>query len=424
MGFLLSTNLVGQVVDLDNYLQLIRERSLVLKQSSNQIDLAKTDIHLAKAALLPSVALDFTYQRDFTKSFLFLNEEDPSGFFPDKFRTNFNNNITADLVAEQSIYNPAAKASHKLAILAAEQAQLSHLDLSQELLNQGTQLFWQAIFTRESLQVLEANQELAKEQWEQMQALFEQGYASELQVRQSESFYKRTIPQLESARNTYKLLRNELKALANLPPDHQLELEGTMEIADSEAGYFLPDSSLERNTQIRALHKQMEIANQQIKVAEAAKYPTIKANLGYNFNAQDNHLHFDNNNRLFYGQLSLQIPIYTGGYNNAQIQKAKIDSENARLEFQNQQSILKKDLANAQLSVWNALQKVKEEKEVIQLSKRELEIANESRKAGVITPLELKEMRLGLTQSRLRLINAYLDLRIARLQMNRITGRN
>ena len=59
------------------------------------------------------------------------------------------------------------------------------------------------------------------------------------------------------------------------------------------------------------------------------------------------------------------------------------------------------------------LQKIKEEKEVIQLGERELEIAAEGIKQGVVTPLEWKEIRLGLIESKLSLLNAYLDLRIA-----------
>ncbi|MEO1261886.1 MAG: TolC family protein [Bacteroidota bacterium] len=418
---MIASSTSGQ--NLSEYLGLLKNGNIMLDQSENQIRASRQDILLAKAALLPSVGADFNYQRDFTKSYLFINDEETAAFFGDRFRTNFNNNITLDIIASQSLYDPSAKATYQLAVLAEEHSRLTHDDFSQGLVNQATQLFWQAIFTRESLKVFEENQRLAEAQWQQMRDLFAEGYASELQVYQTESFYKRTVPQLESAWNTYQILLNELNALANLPLDYPLELEGEISISDSElATYFHADTNLLNNPQLKILRQQLSIADQQIKVSRTAKHPVIKANLGYNLNAQDDGFAFDNRINLLYGQIGIQIPIYTGGATKAQIQKNIINQENIQLEVRQKELTLKKELNNATLNFQNAWQKTKEEKAVIQLNERELEIAEEGIKQGVVTPLELKEIRLGLMGSKLNLLNAYLDLRIARLQIERIIG--
>ncbi len=421
----LGMNAIAQSLDLDGYLALLQERSIVLQQSANHTTASRQDVRTARAALLPAAEIDLNYQRDFTKNFLFLNEEDPTGFFPDKFRTNFNNTVNASAIVEQSVFDPVALANYRLAKLAAELAQLSNADLSKDLVNQGAQLFWQAIFARESLKVLEENKVLADEQWQQMRDLFEEGYASELQVRQSESFFKRTIPQLQSAQNAYGIMLNEMRALASLPTGYPLELEAEIILSDDDLNnVYIKDTSLIQNTQMRLLFRQAQIAERQIGAAKAARYPAITARLGYHFNAQDNAFKFDNSNKLIFGQLGVQIPIFTGGFNSAQIQKAKIERENVLLEIQNKSLQLRKDLSNAALNLQTALEKIGEEKEAIQLSEKELEIAAESQKLGMVTPLEIREMRLGLTGAKLRLLNAFLDLRVARLQMNRILGKN
>ena len=421
-AFLIIAGSIGGQ-SLDEYLGLLKNGNILLDQSENQIRASRQDVFLAKAALLPSVGVDFNYQRDFTKSYLFINDEETAAFFGDRFRTNFNNNITLDVIASQSLYDPSAKVAVRLAVLAEELSRLSHDEFSQELVNQAAQLYWQAIFTRESLQVLKENQQLADAQWQQMRDLFAAGYASELQVRQAESFYKRTIPQLESAQNTYQILLNELKTLASLPLDYSLKLEGDVAIPDNEmAAYFPVDTSLVNNPQLKILHRQSSMADQQIKVAEAARFPIVKANLGYNLSAQNDDFSLDNNVNLLYGQIGIQLPLYTGGATKAHIQKSIIDKETAQLEVQQKRLSLKKELRNATLSFHNALQKITEEKEVVQLSKRELEIAEEGIKEGVVTLLELKEIRLGLTGSKLNLLHAYMDLRIARLQIERILG--
>lgn len=418
---MITSPLSGQ--RLSEYLALVKNGNILLDQSENHILAAKQDMLLAKAALLPSVGTAFNYQRDFTKSYLFINDEESAAIFGDRFRTNFNNNITLDIIASQSLYDPSANATYQVAVLAEELAKLSHDDLSKELINQATQLFWQAIFTRESLQVLIENQQLAKAQWQQMQHLFEEGYASELQVSQSESYYKRTIPQLESAQNSYQILLNELKTLANLPLDDTLDLEAELAIADSEMEIdVLLKTNLTNNLQLKILQQQLAIADQQIAISKAAKYPVIKASLGYNLNAQDDGFAFGNNINLLYGQIGIQMPIYTGGATKAQIQKDRINKEITQLDLQQKKLTLQKDLQNATLNFQTAWQKIREEKEIIQLGERELEIVVEGIKEGVVTPLEWKEIRLGLTESKLRLLNAYLDLRIARLQKEWILG--
>jgi outer membrane protein TolC len=411
----------GQAIDLEAYQTLISNQNIQLKQSLNEIRLAEKDTRLSKGALLPSVNGSFSYQRDFTKNFLFLN--DTGGAFPSKFQTNFNNNFAGDIIASQNIYSPAQLAAYKLTKMAEETTRLSHVDMAQVLKTQAAQLFWQAIYTRESLKVLEENQDLAKAQWEQMKTLFEEGYASQLQVYQTASFYQRSIPQIKSARNTYQVLLNEMKGLANLTPNDSLILKGEIMLSDEAINaMILEDKVLANNPSIKLLQQQLLMAEQQIAISKAMRYPVVQANLGYNFNAQDNAFSFKNNNSLLYGQIAVQIPIYSGGTKKTQIEKDIINRENARLAIQQKKMELQKDLKNATLDFEVALQKILEEKEAIALGVKELAIAVEGSKEGTVTPLELKETRLGLTQSKLNLLNGYLDLHIAQLKTKRIIG--
>lgn len=423
LSIFLSLSTFAQSLNLDAYLAILKEKNLNLQKTDNELAIAAQDVRSAKAALLPNVFLDASYQRDFNKNFLFLNGEDESGLFPNKFQTNFNNTIGANLLAEQPLYNASAAATYKLSQLAQELSLLSKDELTSALTLQATQLYWRAIFVKASIEVLESNAALAKEQWQKKQDLFDQGYASKLEVQQSASFYKRSLSPLQTTKNSYELLLNELRNLAAMPLSSELELLDTLPLSATKiASLQTTQLRLENNKELHILHKQADLASQEIAVAKAAKQPVVNARLGGNFNAQDNAFKFDNNNKLFFGQLTVQVPLFTGGLNNAQIQKAKIKQENAHLALQNQQQNLTKDWENAQLNLASALQKIAEEEELISLTQEELSIAEESSKLGLLTPLEIKEIRLQLTQSRLNLLNAHLDLRIAQAQMKRIVG--
>jgi outer membrane protein len=410
----------SQGLDLEGYLSILKENNLIIKQSINQRQSSLEDIRSARASLLPSAGIESSYQRDFTKNFLFINDPD---FGLSKFRTNFNNSINVNFVAQQSIYDPAAMAQVKIAKLASSLSDLSLQQSTQELLTQGSQLFWQVLFLRESLVILKDNRALAREQWQQMGDLFEQGVVSELALQQSELFYQRTLPVLASAENSFESILNELKFLISLEPTDDLILSGQIALENIEAPIYL-EASINKNLNIQVANKELSIAEEQIRASKSARAPVLRANLGYNLNAQDNTFRFKNDNQLWYGLISLEIPLFTGGFNKAQIEKSRINYANANIQMEQLRLNLLKNLKNAELSQLLALQLIESEKKAIFLSEKELEIAEEKARIGILSPFEKKEMRMNLTRAKLNLINAQLDLRIANSEIEQIIGSN
>ncbi|TKG94985.1 TolC family protein [Puteibacter caeruleilacunae] len=412
----------GQTLDLEEYLNLVRKENIQLKQSATNVQISKEQSKEARAGLLPSLGANMGYKRDFTKSYMYLNEGGAGAEgLPNKFRTNYNNNVTANLVAEQPLYAPLASANYKLSKLASQAAELQDQDLQKELIHQGTLLFMQAIYAKESIGVLQENSALAKDQMEKMKSLYEEGFVSEIQMRKSELYYKRTKPILQEAENSYATILNNMKQLAGLSGEESIELKG--EIAcerpslDALMNY---DQSLSLNSKIKLLNKQQEMAKQKVELSKAAWYPSIKTTLGYAYTADDDKWKFKQDNNVVYGQLQVQIPIISGGANSAKLRAAKLERENAIHEMVNSRMKLNKEVDNARLNMSYAQKKIEEEKELIDLSEKEIYVANEQIKLGAITPLEFKEIRLELTKARLGLLNAYLDLHIAQLTIKKI----
>ena len=416
--FFFSQAACGQSLSLNEYLDLLKKKNYQLRQGEISIQLAGEKIKEARADLLPGLSTDASYKRDFTKSYMYLDEG--SAEFPSKFKMNYKNNFAANLMAEQVLFSPLGSANYKLSVLAEEMAELQQQDLSKEVLHQGTLLFYQAIYAKESIVVLEENKTIAKSQWNKMKSMFEEGFVSEIQVRKSELYYKRAIPILESVKTDYCTILNSLKQLAGLPISSDLNLKGNIESEDRDLLPKLYDENLNFNSKIKILSKQVEMSNQQIKMAKALKYPSVKAGLGYSYNAADDQFKLNHENKVWFGQLSVQIPIISGGRNTAKIKIAKLEQSRLQLEKENSKLTLRKDIENANLKLRYSLEKIEEEKELICLSEKELSVANEQISLGAITPLEFKEIRLELTKAKLGLLNAQLDHRIANLQLQKI----
>ncbi len=411
----------SQEMDLQSYIELVKKENIDLKQSAQQVLIAKEETKMAKSALLPEVSVNGFYQRDFNRNFLFINDFDGS---ITRLRTNFNNSVSANAALNQTLFDPAIFSAAKIAKLAEEISGLHDEDRQNELIAQASALYWQAIFTRASVAVLVENSSLAKAQLAQIKKLHARGTVSDLQLQQAEVFYKKTLPPLKNANNQFGKLKNHLKVLANIPITERIVLTDDLETISLNNVIYTDEADLEGQPKVKTLKKEVEIAKRQISLHKKFWYPKLNLTAAYNYDAQANDFNFSaNENKLFLVQLGVNMPIFSGGSNRAKIAKASIERETAELNLVKTKQHLRNELRTAESNYNTAIAHIETYRETILLNESEVEIFEKQLSLGIVTTVEFKESRLQLMQSRLGLLNSYLDLHIAHLQMVRITGR-
>lgn len=411
--------LSAQELDLNTFVSLVKAHNGDLQLSANQQKATAEDTRIARSILLPHISINGSYQRDFNKNFLFIND----GFGGmSRFQTNFNNTVDLNAVTSQVLFDAEAFSTIKLTRLTEELAKLNHEHASTEIVAQASMVYWQSIFIKESISVLEANSDLAREQFEQIEEIYQNGEVSLLQLQQAKGLYKRTLSPVINAKTQYQNLLAELKILANIPDADTLVLTGNLERIQL-MDLIPPDENVEFQPQITAVKKEIEIADQELKGKKKYWLPKVNLIAAYNYNGQDDEFRFNkNDNRLFFSQLNVRIPIFSGGSNHIKIAKAKIEKESAVLHLANTRRKLLKALETAKNEYSKALENIELNKATIAINESEIDIFRKQLSLGVVTPLQFKESRLQLTQNRLALLNSYLDLQIARIQINRILG--
>lgn len=413
----MSIYLYAQDYKLDEYLQKVIQENRDVEQSNLQHHLAKEDIKAAKSALLPQINLQGNYQRDLNKNYLFIN-----GFGGEqtKFRTNFNNSVNANVTLQQTLFDPAVFAGLRIVRLNEALSKINLSNVSNEIIARAATLYWQALYTKESIHVLEENKELAHEQLQQIEALFAKGIASQLQQQQASILYQQALIPIEDANNQYQSLLNELKELAHISIESDIQLIdnlSSLSLAHSPLG-----NTVENNIQIQALNKEYQIQQQQLKLKQKYWYPKLHLITAYDINGQSDNFNFKNNtNKLFYGQVGVNIPLFSGWNNTVAIAKSKIELESIQIRTKQLEEQLLKELKNANNDYQNALKKIEIQKSTIALGEEEMKSFQKQLQLGNITTVELKESRTRLIQSKLDLLNTYLDLHIATIHIKRIT---
>ena len=409
----------AQQFDLKTYVERVKYEHPDSKQIAYKIKLAEEETKIAKSAILPNIGVEGAYQRDFNKNFLFINDGTGEQL---KFRTNFNNSVSANVTLTQTVFDASVFPAIKLVKLNEELSKLQGKETLNELITQASSLYWRAALTKESIHVFKANMELAKDQFNQIKILYNKGVASQLQFQQTELLYKQSQLPLADARHSYNTLLNALKRLANIPVSASIELTDDLEGLTWDVMFDQSDTLSVNHNQLDILHKNVEIAHKQTEIKEKQWYPKLQFSTAYDYSGQDNAFRFSkNSNRLFFGQLGLSIPLFSGGQKRAELNKAKLEEHIAKIELDKAKRHWETELENAKQAYMHALAKIELHKEAIVLNQKEISIFTRRLSLGEITPTEFKESRIRLTQSRIELLNVFLDLHIAHLQITRIT---
>ncbi len=417
-GLITVVNSYAQKVNLTTYIDLVKKNNVQLKQSVNAIKIHNEDVKVMTSVLLPQFSIDGFYQRDFRKNYLFIN--DGVNGKSTRFRTNFNNTLNLSGTVTQTLYNQEFLSNVKTSKLAKDLSELTAKNTKNNLVTEAAILFWQALYLKESIAVFKENVALAKAQADQVKKVFTEGDASKLQVYQTEVLYKKAIPALNNAKKEYKNALYQLKILAGIPSAEKLIIEDRLE--NIELGNFSQlDKNVSKQPQIKIIQKRLEIIQKQLQSKRKFWHPEINLVLGYNFSGQDNRFNFGGNqNQLFFGQVRVVIPVFSGGRNRAKIAKTTIEKSTEELELKNKNEQLLKIVRTAKNNYDSSIKNIVSYKEAIDLTQQEIEIFNKQLRIGVITPIEFKEARVRYIQSKLALLNEYLNLHVAQLQIQQI----
>ncbi len=151
----------------------------------------------------------------------------------------------------------------------------------------------------------------------------------------------------------------------------------------------LPSELLEHRPDIAAAERRMAAANADIGVAKAAFFPTIRIDGLAGFQSVDASTWFDWPSRFWSVGPSVQLPLFTGGLNRAQLAAAHAAYNENVADYR--QTVLsafgevEDELAAQHLLAeeWNA------ENEAVIDARRTLEIADNRYKAGLVTYLDV-----------------------------------
>lgn len=201
---------------------------------------------------------------------------------------------------------------------------------------------------------------------------------------------------LEQTKQSQQLIiaqaKTDLLLLMNSSPDSLIMIQDTIIV---DRGISLDNilKNLNRNAELMAADHQIRIAEQVIKETSTLRYPTLRANAGYNYNRnqQTAGLTLLNQSSGPLVGLALSIPIYNGGISKRQEQIAAINTKNAGL----QKNILLRNFSSAAVRTYQAyslnLQQLEDQKKNVALAKQLLDLTLQRFQLRQATIVEVRQ---------------------------------
>lgn len=334
---------------------------------------------------------------------------------------------------------------------AVEQARASRIDL----VNAVKKAYYNILLAEQSLAVLRSSEATVSKTVEDTRVQYEHGLASEYNLLTAEVQLSNLQPSIIQTANSIDIAKRLLKMYLSLPENVDLALVGTLDDfrnAILNGGEELT-TDISNNSQLRQLDIQAELLQQNLKLTQTSRMPSLVAFGQFSYSGNDMQRPdfsammgggaaggttggatgdagtAEAVKKSFYWQhpisvgVQLSVPIFSGFKNTNKVKQVR--NQIRQLDIQ-RDYLAKSTDVQVRTSINNLLtarEKMFANEKTVAQAQKAYDISNTRYKAGAGTILELNTAELSLTQAKLNYSQAIYDYLSAKADYDKIIGK-
>ena len=376
------------------------------------------------ASLLPQVDFSGAYQRAIKKQKMHMN----MGGQEMDIEVGVSNTWSTGFSAAMPLVNVQLWKAIQITGMDVELAVEKAKGSRQDLIDQVQQSFYGVLLAKELYSVYKENYDNAKDNYNDVKAKYDAGLASKFEFLSAELAMQNAEPNVFDAQNGIVLANWKLKAVLGIDLDQNIECAGSLsDYEGTVAGVASYENvSVENNSTLKQLNIQEEMLQKNYEMQLAKYYPTLAAQLSYNWVAMSENFKFSEYkwNPYSTGVIALQIPIFAGGQKRNELRKTRVQQE--QLELQREDAIRNLEIGVMQVmsSLETSLKQYTAAQKTIEAAQSGYEIAKSRFDVGSGTLLELQDAQLGLLQAKLNLNQSVYTYMTLKSSLDKLLGVN
>lgn len=405
----------------------VRQRTLEFNRTylSAREDVVKSQsqITTARAGALPDITVTGAYNRNLQLPSFFVQPDSGQAV---EFRTGFNNDFSATLSIQQSLWE-GGKVFTALSIakLYKEYSLARESEVRATVILSAEQLFFSAILQQSNLAALQKAYEANSYNLDVVEKQYSQGMVSEFEVLRARVEKQNLMPRILKAESDVKLARKKLKSYIGIELNEDVQL--IEELGDTSLAALPPlpqliDTALAQRPEIQQLDYLTSITQKAVRVARGDYFPKLKAVSSYNWSAQSDRLTLsEHNTRSWQAGLNLTIPIFKGGATRGNVTNSLADYRQTMLSAKQAKDNVRLEVEEAYDQIFQAKKSLDIQGTTIAQAEEGLRIANVRYQSGVGTLLEVLSAQSALTEARNSLALATYSFQVAKAQLKKAT---
>ena len=406
-------------ITLKEAVQIALSENPTIKVADQEIQLKKEANREVLYGLLPEASLVGTFNHTIEKQTMAMMGQ--------TFKVGSLNSINGGVSVSLPVFVPALYQSMKLTKtdvqLALEKARSSRLDM----VNQVTKAFYQLLLAQDSYLVLQKSYKQSEDNFNVVNAKYEQGSVSEYDKISAEVQMRSLKPTLVSAGNGVNLAMLQLKVLLGMESDMPVSVVGNLK--DYEMAMFSRQAQPQAkdivggNTTLRQLDMNYEMLQRNLKLKYTNFMPTLALSFQYMYTTLGNDWKFSSYDWNPYSTLglSVSIPLFKGG-NFSQVKQAKLQIKQLDQTRINTERQLKMQAQSYLNSMSASTEQVVSNKEAVLQAEKGRTIAEKRYEVGRGTILELNSSEVALTQAKLTYNQSIFDYLVAKADLDLVMG--
>ncbi len=407
---------------LDKALTIALDENPTMKVAAEEIALKKVAGKEARQSLLPEASIAGSLDHTIKAAEMKLND------MSFKMGQDGTNTANAGLSINLPLFAPAVYRTMSMTKtdieLAVEKSRASKLDL----VNQVSKAYYQLMLAQDSYNVLLGSYKLAEDNFNIVNAKYEQGAVSEYDKISAEVQMRSIKPNVISAANGVTLAKLQLKVLMGITADVELKTEDSLtnyetavfanQLKDEEVG-------LENNTTMKQLDLNMKMLEKSLKVAKSSFIPTLSMSFSYNYQSLYNpninffEYNWSNSSSLMF---NLSIPLYKAS-NFTKVKSARIQMRQLDWNRIDTERKLNMEIVSYRNNMAASSEQVVSNKENVMQAEKAVLIAGKRYDVGKGTVLELNGSQVSLTQAQLTYNQSIYDYLIAKADLDKVLGK-
>ena len=374
--------------------QLARAEATNLATSEN--------VDQARSALLPQIGASLSYSQSHGSSggpqFITLPDGSQSLINVTTSSDNYSRSLGGNL--NQSILDLSKWTALKSARATAKSGDATYEAAQQDLLIRVAGSYFNVLTAEDALRFAQANEQALNRQMEQAQQRFDVGLSAITDVNDAKAQHDTSVANVITAQNTLDDNKEALRQLTNKQPGELKKLRDKLPLdkpnpEDPERWVAV---AIEQNPALSSYAYNLEAANANIQSARSGHLPTINGQIIYSKNPRwsDNSassfsdgFHTNSENWSTSVGLTLNVPIFSGGYTQSRVRQSIYTRDAAQDQFELQKRLIERSTRNSYRAVFAGASQVEATRQAVVSAQSSLDATQAGYEVGTRTIVDV-----------------------------------